>query len=266
MASSDGGINGIEGSIMEILAGGDAEVLCRPCVDCGVRTGSFCDFCEAADRIPSEEWAEGQMTPLCTICDGIHDECHFCRDLPWCTPPTQPFHSQQREQETVQARLPREEVSFVMDGIGGGARPSPTGCPALPDPGGSAVAHAADGSPPASFQKDVEPNLSCVFLVMDSFNAAPLPEQFVTLKEGTFALQLGEGPEDWVRVKRLGDACNLGDGKEGLVPTFVLSPVPVEQYAQARSVLQPVLEEWHKRHCSLCSVWEEAAPQLVLED
>ena len=101
---------------------------------------------------------------------------------------------------------------------------------------------------------------------MDSFNAAPLPEQFVTLKEGTFALQLGEGPEDWVRVKRLGDACNLGDGKEGLVPTFVLSPVPVEQYAQARSVLQPVLEEWHKRHCSLCSVWEEAAPQLVLED
>ena len=133
MASSDGGINGIEGSIMEILAGGDAEVLCRPCVDCGVRTGSFCDFCEAADRIPSEEWAEGQMTPLCTICDRIHDECHFCRDLPWCTPPTQPFHSQQREQETVQARLPREEVSFVMDGIGGGARPSSTVCPALPD-------------------------------------------------------------------------------------------------------------------------------------
>ena len=86
-------INGIEANIMEVLATGDAEVLCRPCVDCGVRTGSYCDWCEAVDRMPSEQWAHGQMTPLCTRCDSIHDECHFCRDLPWCTPPTKPFHT-----------------------------------------------------------------------------------------------------------------------------------------------------------------------------
>lgn len=120
------------------------------------------------------------------------------------------------------------------------------------------MAHATDESPTARIQEDVEPNLSCVFLVMHSFNAAPLPEQFVTLREGTLALKLGEGPaddipEDWVRVKRLGDLCNLGDGKVGLVPPCVLWPVPVEQHALARSVLQKV----HNQRITTATVVEE---------
>ena len=57
------------------------------CVDCGRRTGSFCDFCKAADRLPNQRWAANQHTPLCTVCDRAHDACHFCRGLLWATPP-----------------------------------------------------------------------------------------------------------------------------------------------------------------------------------
>ena len=48
--------------LVEVLAVGDEKMLCRPCVDCGLRTGRFCDFCLVADRMPSEVWAEGQLT------------------------------------------------------------------------------------------------------------------------------------------------------------------------------------------------------------
>ena len=93
MASTAGGNNGTganSGNVgipMQVLAVGDMEMLCRPCVDCGLKTGSYCDFCRAADRVPNEQWASGQMTPLCTRCDGIHGKCHFCRGLVWCAPP-----------------------------------------------------------------------------------------------------------------------------------------------------------------------------------
>ena len=71
----------------EVFATGDAHTLYRPCVDCGRFTGSYCDYCHAAERIPAEEWADGQMTPLCTWCDGIHrGACHFCRKVHWCRP------------------------------------------------------------------------------------------------------------------------------------------------------------------------------------
>ena len=71
-----------------VLAVGDREMLCRPCVDCGLRTGCFCDWCLAADRLPDEKWAAGQLTPLCTHCDREYGACHFCREEPhWVTPP-----------------------------------------------------------------------------------------------------------------------------------------------------------------------------------
>eukprot|EP00975_Prorocentrum_lima_P040090 8421035-Prorocentrum_lima.AAC.1 len=44
---------------------------CRPCVDCGLMTGRFCDWCLAADRLPGEVRAAGQMTPLCSHCDNL---------------------------------------------------------------------------------------------------------------------------------------------------------------------------------------------------
>ena len=43
------------------------------------------------------------------------------------------WDEKQRAQETVQAKMPHEEVSAFMGGIGGGARPSSMVCPALLD-------------------------------------------------------------------------------------------------------------------------------------
>ena len=71
----------------EALCFGDASTLCRPCVDCGLYTGRYCDYCHAADRLPDETWAPGQMTPLCSNCDDKRHECHFCAGKSWCTPP-----------------------------------------------------------------------------------------------------------------------------------------------------------------------------------
>ena len=68
-----------DGRHMEIICVSDQETLCRPCVDCGQKTGRFCDYCYAADRKPDERWAPNQMTPLCSRCDNTHDMCHFCR-------------------------------------------------------------------------------------------------------------------------------------------------------------------------------------------
>jgi len=64
---------------MEVLAFGDMETLCRPCVDCGRRTGRFCDHCLAKWRIPTEQWHSGQHTPFCSYCEELHDRCRFCR-------------------------------------------------------------------------------------------------------------------------------------------------------------------------------------------
>jgi hypothetical protein len=81
-----GGNGGNDHITMQVLATGDEEMLCRPCVDCGLKTGRFCDHCLASTRVPSEEWASGQMTPLCSRCDWDHGACHYCFGLPWCTP------------------------------------------------------------------------------------------------------------------------------------------------------------------------------------
>ena len=66
-------------AFMEVLAFGTPEMLTRPCVDCGKITGSFCDYCRAADRMPTQTWAQNQATPLCMTCDRKYDKCRFCR-------------------------------------------------------------------------------------------------------------------------------------------------------------------------------------------
>ena len=64
-----------------------AAVFMRSCVDCGLRTGVWCDFCHAEERLPNEIWNSPQQgTPLCSSCDRAHGACHFCRGLAWCTP------------------------------------------------------------------------------------------------------------------------------------------------------------------------------------
>ena len=83
----------IPGVEIQVLAAADdvtttAMKLIRPCVDCGLWTGGFCDYCKAAaDRLPEEEWGANPMTPLCSVCDNKYDECHFCRGQPWRVPP-----------------------------------------------------------------------------------------------------------------------------------------------------------------------------------
>ena len=71
---------------LEVKAVGDRDMLYRPCVDCGRRTGSFCDRCNASSRISDEAWLPGQGTPLCTICDDRFRSCHCCRGVPMCRP------------------------------------------------------------------------------------------------------------------------------------------------------------------------------------
>ena len=87
---------------MQILAHGTVEMLNRPCVDCGLVTGCYCDWCRAADRLPDEEWADGhQMTPLCTFCDRKHDACHYCRGQLWCVPPPHLSAGSQSPEQTM---------------------------------------------------------------------------------------------------------------------------------------------------------------------
>ena len=75
----------------EALAIGDESVLCRPCVECGLRTGRYCEGlsgeedCMAAERVPSEIWAAGQHTPLCSRCEKDLRACRFCRGVHGCS-------------------------------------------------------------------------------------------------------------------------------------------------------------------------------------
>ena len=80
---------------LKVYAVGSPELLIRPCVDCGLKTGGYCDNdkCLAEDRMPEEEWAEGQRTPLCSRCDNKYSACHYCRGQVWCVPATQDYQS-----------------------------------------------------------------------------------------------------------------------------------------------------------------------------
>ena len=71
---------------LEVLAWGDTDTLCRHCVDCGLKTGNFCDKCFAKHRDPAGDYADGQHTPLCSRCEKKHEKCHFCRGLQWAVP------------------------------------------------------------------------------------------------------------------------------------------------------------------------------------
>jgi len=72
-----------------------------PCVDCGLKTGNFCDGgisvdydqCYAKARVPADYLNAGTLrTPLCTYCETMYDFCRFCRGLRACTPFTHEVH------------------------------------------------------------------------------------------------------------------------------------------------------------------------------
>ena len=85
--------SGGRSEVMQVLAVGKPEELIRPCIDCGLWTACYCDYCYAADRMPNEQWVEGQMTPLCSACDNARDGCHFCHGKSWCMPPPRRKHA-----------------------------------------------------------------------------------------------------------------------------------------------------------------------------
>ena len=95
---------------LEVLAVGTPETLNRSCVDCGRVTGRFCDYCYAKDRIPDEKWEEGQMTPLCSVCDNKFGACHFCRGLKWSVPP--PFDTLAPQPAGWGSKLPEDVEQF----------------------------------------------------------------------------------------------------------------------------------------------------------
>ena len=74
-------------SLQVMAASEDPSIFRRPCVDCGLITSIYCDYCFAMDRLPSEVWENGQYTPLCSSCDKRFDMCHDCRGIHWATPP-----------------------------------------------------------------------------------------------------------------------------------------------------------------------------------
>ena len=85
------GVAGME--VLSFATADDPGILLRPCVDCGVTTGRFCDYCYAVDRFPNGDatgrgWAPGQLTPLCSNCDKLRDGCRFCWDI-WVTKPVE---------------------------------------------------------------------------------------------------------------------------------------------------------------------------------
>ena len=73
---------------MAIVSAGEVSQLLRPCVDCGLVTGNFCENgCLAFFYFPSETWAPNQITPQCTYCEIKYEVCHCCRGVSMCTPP-----------------------------------------------------------------------------------------------------------------------------------------------------------------------------------
>ena len=102
---------------------GETDELLRPCVDCGLRTGNFCEttkqqglpawqggVCLAITWVPSEKWAANQRTPLCTHCERRLGACHFCRKTHWCTPPEVLAKRHQQEREFIELMGERQRL------------------------------------------------------------------------------------------------------------------------------------------------------------
>ena len=65
---------------LHVLAQGEEEEICRPCVDCGEPSSCFCSGCFAKDQSPEEKWTTNQKTPPCARRDAKWEDCRFCRE------------------------------------------------------------------------------------------------------------------------------------------------------------------------------------------
>ena len=120
-----GMVEQLEQADLEVIAMGSSDTLIRPCVDCGLMTGRFCDDCRAAERVPKEGWAPGQKTPLCSECDNREGRCHFCRGQKWACPPPH-----ERERRTASGSSSNSSSSVLL----GGTLTRPQNAPSVPRP------------------------------------------------------------------------------------------------------------------------------------
>ena len=74
--SGDGFALPHSGWVFEHCVFGRHDQLYRPCVDCGRRTGYYCDGCTAESRGLTNV-VPGQHTPLCIDCEKKTSWCHF---------------------------------------------------------------------------------------------------------------------------------------------------------------------------------------------
>ena len=71
------------------------EQVNRPCVDCGLVTGGWCEGrygqCPANHWIPTETWRANRSSPLCSKCEEHFLWCHLCRHVTWSRPASRPY-------------------------------------------------------------------------------------------------------------------------------------------------------------------------------
>ena len=93
---------------------GNLISLIRPCVDCGLLTGNWCEAsCFAEDWLGSklEDWQDSQITPHCSLCEEEYQFCHFCRGKDWATPNTH------RIVNKIRVPLEDTDPDHVDDGV-----------------------------------------------------------------------------------------------------------------------------------------------------
>ena len=58
-----------------------------PCVDCGRRTANFCEKCFEVEGHSGALRENYKFAFLCNPCSEKWLHCHYCRCVPWATPP-----------------------------------------------------------------------------------------------------------------------------------------------------------------------------------
>ena len=72
------------GALQVLSFSADPDTFKKPCIECGLITGNFCDGqtgeCFAKDTIKDGKFEPGQRTPMCTKCEKKYRFCKVCRD------------------------------------------------------------------------------------------------------------------------------------------------------------------------------------------
>ena len=96
---------------LQRLQSGDPCLM--PCVDCGLVTKKFCDLCWGEDHFPQDKWAYGRLIPLCSRCNLMYLQCHFCRGMDWCVPAPHSYRSIQTSYKYLPLSALHKEKQLV---------------------------------------------------------------------------------------------------------------------------------------------------------